>query len=73
MKIKSNKKGEFFYPRIEKLRLERGYTQKYVAYYLGISQCTYSLYERGIRDMASTILVGLSNLYKVSVSYIINK
>ena len=60
-----------FYPRIRDLREDSDYTQQYVADYLQMKQSQYSLYERGIRDIPTYILIRLAQLYNTSTDYIL--
>lgn len=57
--------------RLKELRIEFGYTQKYVAAYLNVKQNTYSQYETGLRDVSLLSLCKLAELYDTSVDYIL--
>ena len=46
-------------------------TQKQVAAYLHCSQQVYSNYELGQRDIPTDVLISLSNLYNVSVDFLL--
>lgn len=59
------------YKRIRDLREDHDLTQKQIAQKLNCSQQVYSNYELGQRDIPTDILIKLSNLYKVSVDYIL--
>lgn len=59
------------YKRIRDLREDHDLTQKQIAQKLNCSQQVYSNYELGKRDIPTDILIKLSNLYKVSVDYIL--
>lgn len=59
------------YKRIRELRDRNNYTQDQVAAVLAIS--AYSNYENGIRTIPVEHLLALSNLYGVSVDYILEK
>lgn len=59
------------YERIKDLRREYGFTQKDVAVKLSMSQTGYSKYETGENDIPTAVLIKLSNLYDVSVDYIL--
>jgi transcriptional regulator with XRE-family HTH domain len=59
--------------RIKNLREDSDKLQKDIAEYLKITQQQYSLYERGIRDLPIDLLIKLSDLYKVSTDYILNR
>jgi len=56
--------------RLKELRLSHGYTQKYVADYLGVSQKAYSNYELGKRKPRFNTFIKLVELYDVSSDYI---
>lgn len=53
------------------LRKENGYTQKYVADYLGIDSSNYCEYERGKLEINLRMLRDLSKLYGVSTDFIL--
>lgn len=59
------------YRRIRDLREDNNLKQKEVAVYLHCSQQVYSNYELGQRDIPTDILIGLSELYHVSVDYLL--
>ena len=59
------------YKRIRDLRDDRDLKQKDLAKLLNCSQQVYSNYELGQRDIPTDILIKLSNLYQVSVDYIL--
>ena len=59
------------YKRIRDLREDRDLKQKDLAKLLNCSQQVYSNYELGQRDIPTDILIKLSNLYQVSVDYIL--
>lgn len=59
------------YENIRNLRIDRGYTQKQIAEYLGISQNTYSQYEVGILNYPVDAVVKLSAFYGVSTDYLL--
>ena len=61
------------YKRIRELRDSNNYTQEQVAAALSISRGAYSNYENGIRTIPVEHLLTLSNLYGVSVDYILEK
>lgn len=60
------------YPRIRDLREDADMTQKMVAEYLGMSQTGYSKYETGENDIPTQVLIKLSQLYRVSVDYLLS-
>lgn len=55
------------------LRKENGYSQKYVAGELGISQALLSHYEKGIRECGLDFLVSCANFYDVSCDYLLGR
>ena len=59
------------YFRLRDLREDHDMKQKDLAAYLKCSQQLYSNYELGQRDVPTDILIRLSQLYHVSVDYIL--
>ena len=59
------------YCRLRDLREDHDMKQKDLAAYLNGSQQVYSNYELGQRDVPTDILIRLSQLYHVSVDYIL--
>ncbi len=59
------------FPRLRDLREDRDLKQRELADYLHCSQQVYSNYELGQRDIPTAVLIKLSELYKVSVDYIL--
>ena len=59
------------YHRIRDLREDRVWKQRQLAEYLNCSQQVYSNYELGQRDIPTDVLIRLSELYQVSVDYIL--
>ena len=62
-----------YYPRLKDLREDHDLTQTDVAKILFITQQQYSLYEKGYRDIPTTALVALANLYNTSVDYLLGR
>lgn len=60
------------FPRIRNLREDHDLNQTQVARYLGMSQTGYSKYETGENDIPTSILIKLSELYNVSIDYLLN-
>lgn len=60
------------YPRIKELREKNEFTQLETSKLLKIPIATYRSYETGTREPNLEVLVQLSELYKVSVDYILN-
>lgn len=52
---------------LKELRKINGYTQEYVASYLGVVRQTYSFYETGNRKPSAETLYKLSKLYNISI------
>lgn len=59
------------YFRIRDLREDHDMKQRDLAAYLKCSQQVYSNYELGQRDIPTDVLIRLSELYQVSVDYIL--
>lgn len=57
--------------RLKLLRTEEGLTQNEIAEKLGISQQTYSKYEKGTSNVDSVILTKICNLYGVTADYVL--
>ncbi|MBR6770035.1 MAG: helix-turn-helix transcriptional regulator [Lachnospiraceae bacterium] len=57
--------------RIKQLRLENRYTQKYLATAIGITQTSLSRIESGLSIPNAQLLIRLSDIFKVSVDYIL--
>lgn len=60
-----------FYNRIKILRKENGYTQKYIATILNVSQATYSKYERGMIAVPAFYIKILSKIFNTSTDYLL--
>lgn len=60
------------FQRIEDLRIDNDYTQQQVAEYLGCQREVYRRYEKGTRQIPIDYLIMLSQLYNVSIDYIVN-
>lgn len=59
------------FENIRNLRIDKGYTQKQIGEYLGISQNTYSQYEIGILNYPVDVIVKLARFYGVSTDYLL--
>lgn len=57
--------------RLRELREKNGYTQDFVAEAIGIARITYVRYENDMRNVRGRELKALSELYHVSVDYIL--
>lgn len=62
-----------FHERIKQLREQKGWTQGTISSILGISKSTYIKYERGEREPRYGTLVALSELFQVSVDFLLGK
>ena len=60
------------YPRIKELREKNKHTQLETASLLNIPLATYRSYETGSREPNLNILIQLSEMYKVSVDFILS-
>lgn len=59
--------NELLPQKLKELRKANGYTQDYVASFLGVVRQTYSHYETGLRTPSSETLYKLAGLYNVSI------
>ena len=59
------------FENIRNLRIDKGYTQKQIGEYLGISQNTYSQYEIGVLNYPVDVIIKLALLYCVSTDYLL--
>lgn len=60
------------YPRIKELREQSGHTQSEIASLLNMPLVTYRSYETGFREPNLDVLVQLSEMYNVSIDYILS-
>ena len=60
-----------YYRRLYDMREDNDLKQREVAAFLGITRPQYSLYERGVRDIPTDILIKLAELYKTSADYLL--
>ncbi len=56
---------------LKNLRLQYGYTQKYVAEKLNVKQNTYSQYETGAREISIGTLIAIADFYNTSTDYVL--
>lgn len=61
------------YERIRNLREDSDLTQMEQGKLLHISQRAYSHYEAGTRDIPIEVLIGLADIYKVNVDYLLHR
>lgn len=59
--------------RLKKAREKKGFSQKDVAKWLGITGSSLSNYERGYRDPDTSILVQLADLYEARADYLLGR
>ena len=59
------------FKRLKELREEHEYTQDYIATYLKVNRIVYARYEKGSREIPVSFLIKLSELYNVSIDYIV--
>lgn len=62
-----------FCERLKLLRKQKGLTQNAVASILGIAKSTYVKYERGEREPRYGTLVALTEIFQVSIDYLLGK
>ena len=62
-----------YYKRIRELREDHDLTQRKLAELLQMSQPQYFRYEQGFRDIPTDILIRLSELYQVSIDYMLDR
>ncbi|MEG0778545.1 MAG: helix-turn-helix transcriptional regulator [Oscillospiraceae bacterium] len=60
-----------YFKRLEDLRVDADFTQIKVSEYLRMHPGVYYRYEKGIREIPVWALIKLSELYNVSVDYIL--
>lgn len=58
--------------RLKELRIKNGFTQAHVSELLKCSTTVYSRYETGDRQPSIDVLICLSNIFNVSIDYIVN-
>ena len=59
------------YQRLRDLRGDNDLTQKQIATYLSFTHSAYAKIERGERILSAEVLIKLSNLYNVSIDYLL--
>ena len=62
-----------YFSRIKELREDRDIKQKQIAKFLNVSQNTYSQYETGVIALTADVLIKLSEYYKVSIDYLLDR
>lgn len=61
------------FKNLRSIREDRDIKQREVAKYLNVSQNTYSQYENGVISLTAEILIKLSDYYKVSIDYLLDR
>jgi len=57
--------------RLKELRLQKGYTQRQIADYIGCLPSVYSRYENGDREPSIEVLILLSRFLGVTIDYLV--
>ena len=60
-----------YYRRIRDMREDHDLTQRQVAAILQMPQPQYNRYEQGLRDVPTTVLIELADLYETSTDYLL--
>ena len=61
------------FKNLRSIREDKDIKQKDIAAYLNVSQNTYSQYETGVISLTAEVLIKLSDYYKVSVDYLLDR
>ena len=61
------------FKNLRSVREDNDIKQKDIAKYLNVSQNTYSQYETGIISLTAEVLIKLSDYYKVSIDYLLDR
>lgn len=61
------------YQKMRDLREDHDLKQKVIADYLDITQQTYSIYERGEREIPLHLMIKLADFYGVTMDYICDR
>lgn len=61
------------FKRLENLRIDNDKTQAEIASYLGCQREVYRRYEKGTRQIPVDYLIQLSELYHVSIDYLVGR
>ena len=62
-----------YYRRIRDMREDHDLTQRQVAAILQMPQPQYKRYEQGLRDVPTTVLIKLADLYETSTDYLLGR
>lgn len=61
------------FKNLRSIREDRDIKQKDIANILNVSQNTYSQYETGVISLTAEVLIKLSDFYKVSIDYLLDR
>ena len=61
------------FKNIKSLREDNDLKQREIAFFLGVSQNTYSQYETGVIAFTDQVLIRLADFYGVSVDYLMDR
>lgn len=75
LQIKHNNNGVVIvqFKNLKAIREDRDIKQKQIAEFLNVSQNTYSQYETGVIALTADVLIKLSEYYKVSIDYLLDR
>lgn len=62
-----------FHTRLKQLRLLHGYTQQYMANYIGLSLNAYQKYEQGAREPSLDTFILIADIFNVSADYLLGR
>ena len=62
-----------YYRRLRDMREDHDLTQRQVAAMLQMPQPQYNRYEQGLRDVPTTVLIKLADLYETSTDYLLGR
>lgn len=62
-----------YYRRIRDMRADHDLTQRQLTALLYIPQSQYNRYEQGLRDIPTTILIELADLYHTSTDFLLGR
>ena len=71
--VKLEQGGDMYFKRLLELRAQSKNTQKEIAKMLNCAVISYRRYEKGERTIPPSMLLILSDFYKVSVDYIVGE
>lgn len=62
-----------YYRRIRDMREDHDLTQRQLAALLQMTQPQYNRYEQGLRDVPTTVLIQLADLYHTSTDFLLGR